>query len=75
MRNRHREGRKQHVNLLPLLIDSMKTPMCDRIAPGDVIAVVGKLFTWREPRRLSYDFVTFDHQLTSISMRHDPFAP
>lgn len=74
MRDGHRKGRKQYVNFLPLLIDSVKTSVRHGIAPGNMIAVVGKLFAGREPRCFTDNLVSFDHQLTAVRMSDDPFT-
>ena len=46
MRNHHRKGWKEYVNLLAVFIDSVEGAVRNRIASRHVIAVVGKLFAW-----------------------------
>lgn len=56
------------------IIDTMETSTRSGGTSSDVIAVVGKLLSRRQPRRFSDDFVAFDHQLTAVRVSDDPFA-
>lgn len=74
MGNGHRKRRQQHVNLLPVLVDPMETSVGDRVATGDVIAVIGKLFPGRKTGRFANNFITLNHELAAIRVRDHPLA-
>jgi len=61
------------VDLLPLFIDAVETAVRDRVATGDMVAVVGELFSRCETWSFADNFVALDHQLTAIRMHHHPF--
>lgn len=52
----------------------MKTPGGAGRAAGDVIAVVGKLFTRGEAGRFADDFLPFDDQVGSVEVLDHPFS-
>ena len=61
------------MNLLPLLVDSVKTPVRHRITTSDMVAVVGELFARSQTRRFAHNLVAFDHELTAVGVHDDPF--
>lgn len=52
----------------------MKTPSGAGRAAGDVITVVGKLFTRSEAGRFADDFLPFDDQVGSVEVLDHPFS-
>ena len=59
---------------LPVFIDPVKTSVRDSIATGNIVAVIGELFSGRKEWSFAYDFVPLDHKLAAISVCDHPFA-
>ena len=70
----HFERRKEDMDFASEMVDAVKTAVGPGVTAGDVVAVIGKLFSWREPRCLSHDFVALDHEPGAVRVLHDPFS-
>ncbi len=70
----HFKGRQDHMDAAAEIVHAVKTPAGARVATGDVVAVVGKLFAGGEARGLADDLVAFDYELVAVVVLHDPFA-
>ena len=62
------------MNLLAVFVDAVKTAARDRVATGDVIAVIGELFSRRDAGSFANNFIAFDHKLAAIGVGDHPFA-
>ena len=56
------------------LVDAMKAALRTRAAPGDVIAVVGKMLAGSEAGSLADDLLAFDDQVAAIRLKNRPFS-
>ena len=63
------------MNLPALIVDPMKGSARRRVAAGDMVTVVGKLFPGLEARRFADDLVPLDHQPAAVGVLDHPFSP
>jgi len=52
----------------------MEAALSPRVDSRHVVAIVGKMFSWRDSRCLANDFFSFNHQLTAVRVLDYPFA-
>src|SRR5664280_246773 len=71
----HVERRQHDVDVRAELVDAMKAALGTRAAPGDVIAVVGKMLAGSEAGSLADDLVALKHQTAAVRLKDHPFAP
>lgn len=55
-------------------IHAVKAAARDRVHPGDVVTVVGKLLAGGEPRGLTDNSLALDHQLAAILVFDHPLS-
>ena len=70
----HLERRQNDMNPVTLLVDAMEAAVRRGVTARNMIAVIGKLFAWRQSRGLTDNLVALDDQSGAIGMEHDPLS-
>jgi hypothetical protein len=73
-RKLHLKRREQDVDFFAILVDAVEAAVRAAILIGNVITVVGELFSGREAGGFADNLVALDDEPRSIRVKHDPLA-